>query len=71
MLKKIERFVNEEYVAEVVCNMCGKSVNPEKEEFVHIEKQWGYFSNKDGKTQEADFCEECWDKLCEGFKIEA
>ena len=69
MLKKEERFVKSQVVSEVLCNICGKKINPEAEDFVHIEKRWGYFSKKDGDYQQSHICESCWDSLCGGFKI--
>lgn len=60
----------------VQCNCCGKqfTVNEiEKtiieKEFLHIHKQWGYFSGKDGIIHEFDICEECYDRWLENFVI--
>ena len=33
-------------------------------------QQFGYFSNKDGIRHSFDLCEECYDKLIEGFTVE-
>lgn len=45
------------------CNCCGKEISMNGdmflEEFLHIEKEWGYFSNQDGINLSADVCEEC------------
>ena len=69
MQKKEERMIKTEVVTEIICNCCKKSIDTAKNDFIHIEKEWGYFSNKDGKKQEVDLCEKCWDKITEGFKI--
>ena len=57
----------------VFCNQCGKEIRKQREMFVEdylcVEKRWGYFSKKDGDYHEADICESCWDSLCGGFKI--
>lgn len=57
----------------VLCNCCKKTVQEEgkisKSEFLHIEKVWGYFSEKDGEKQEFDICEECYDKWTAAFQI--
>ena len=37
----------------------------------HAETAFGYFSNKDGKRHSFDLCEECYDKMIEGFAIPA
>ena len=57
----------------VYCNSCGRMMQKQGnmyiEEFVHIKKDWGYFSDKDGITQEADICEECLEKWMRTFRI--
>ena len=32
-----------------ICNCCGRVL--EQEEYINIEKQWGYFSDRDGRLQ--------------------
>lgn len=45
------------------CDCCGKEFAMGKdmfiEEFLHIEKEWGYFSNQDGMNLSMDVCERC------------
>lgn len=57
----------------IICNCCKKIVQEEgklsKKEFLHIEKYWGYFSEKDGEKQEFDICEECYDRWTASFQI--
>ena len=64
---------------QIVCNCCGKrellrdangNERVPKQEFVTVEKNWGYFSNKDGETHRVTVCEECYDKWTAGFAIE-
>lgn len=47
----------------IFCNCCGRELKKQGdmclEDFLHIKKDWGYFSSKDGCSQEADVCEEC------------
>ena len=69
MQKKEERMIKTEVVTEIICDCCKKSIDTAKNDFIHIEKEWGYFSHKDGEKQEVDLCEKCWDKITEGFKI--
>ncbi len=38
------------------------------EDYFHFEKTWGYFSQKDGMTQEADICEACVDRWVRSFR---
>ena len=57
----------------IVCNMCGKNIpvenNIPREDFIEINKAWGYFSRKDGKTWKFVVCEECADRLAGQMKI--
>ena len=50
---------------EKCCNMCGKRIKEEagilKEDYLVIEKKWGYFSEKDGEIHKIRLCEECYD----------
>ena len=41
----------------------------EKVDYIKIEKNWGYFSNKDGISEKVNICENCYDELVKGFKI--
>ena len=45
------------------CDCCGKEFARQNdiymEEFLHIEKEWGYFSQQDGVNLSADVCEKC------------
>ncbi|MEG1140767.1 MAG: ribosomal protein S18-alanine N-acetyltransferase [Lachnospiraceae bacterium] len=53
------------------CQCCGKMARFEnglmKDDFLHIEKEWGYFSKKDGTHHEFNVCEECYDKWVAEF----
>ncbi len=57
----------------VKCNCCGRKLSLHKgvvsEDFVTVTKQWGYFSNKDGREDTFDICEECYDKWTRNFAI--
>ena len=41
----------------------------EKADYVKIEENWGYFSNKDGTCAKINICEECYDEMVKGFQI--
>ena len=59
-------------LVEVICNKCGKSFTPSDSlfpEFLDIEKDWGYGSQKDGERWEFDLCESCIDEFVGTFKI--
>lgn len=51
-----------EYIADIVCNRCGKSCDKSGLfEKVDIFASWGYYSKKDTERWEAHLCEECAD----------
>jgi ribosomal-protein-alanine N-acetyltransferase len=58
---------------EIICNCCGKAISVKDEipgeDFLHIKKQWGYFSNKDGQFQEMYVCESCFGKWTDQFEV--
>ena len=63
---------NSEKVEKVLCNCCGKEIKKEQGYFsdhLHIEKQWGYFSQKDGRKDDFDICESCYDKFVNSFVL--
>ncbi|MBQ2924767.1 MAG: hypothetical protein IJE57_04250 [Anaerotignum sp.] len=56
-------------LSKVICNGCGREIPWETADHFHGEKTWGYFSEKDGRQDGFDLCEDCYDKLTENFKI--
>ena len=61
-----------EMTEKVICNCCGKEIEKNAHgymnDYIHIEKTWGYASENDGKEDTADICEKCWRKIMESFK---
>ncbi len=57
----------------VICNMCGKKLEKDEygyfPDFFHGEITWGYNSNKDGRTDIFDLCEQCYDNFVSEFQI--
>lgn len=57
----------------VKCNQCGRDIQvfdgSRTEDYLKIQKQWGYFSRKDGIIHSFCMCEACFDKLVSGFVI--
>lgn len=55
----------------VICNCCGRKLIVEneivKEGVTRMYARWDYFSEKDGETHGFDMCEQCYDKMVEGF----
>lgn len=62
-----------EKTAGVICNKCGRSLPVNNDiimaDFIEINKKWGYFSGKDGKSYRFILCEECSDKLMKEFVV--
>lgn len=52
---------------QIFCNACGKKLKVyngiPQEDFIRVCKSWGYFSKKDGITQEFIMCENCVEQL--------
>lgn len=57
----------------VFCNHCGREISKNAlgyfQDYVHVEKEWGYFSKKDGERYNFDLCEDCLDHFIESFAI--
>lgn len=55
----------------IYCNSCGKKIKIKnevvQEGIFEAEIKWGYFSNKDGRKDEFDVCEKCYDAIVEKF----
>ncbi|NDO45950.1 hypothetical protein [Clostridium sp. MD294] len=59
-------------VEKVLCNCCGKEITKQHgyfSDYLHIEKQWGYFSQKDSRKDNFDICENCYDKFVNSFVL--
>ena len=59
----------------VYCNCCGKEIQFKEntqialEDYVVIDKSWGYFSGRDGIRQKMNICEACFDAWTTHFAI--
>lgn len=57
----------------VICNQCKKELKCEKgvlkEGCLSVDQVFGYFSKKDGIRHRFDLCEDCYDKLLQGFAL--
>ncbi|MCL2593775.1 MAG: hypothetical protein FWD82_10500 [Defluviitaleaceae bacterium] len=57
----------------VVCNMCGcdmeNTAHCGSEEYISIEKCWGYSSRYDGECHRIDLCQCCYEEIIKTFKI--
>ena len=53
----------------ICCNMCKREIG--QEDYLDVEKKWGYFSGKDQKIYRFRICEACFDSLIGNFRIPA
>lgn len=57
----------------VCCNCCGRQIILEpkeaREDYLYVQKEWGYFSGKDGEIHSFAVCESCYDRMREQFSI--
>lgn len=66
--KQVQRIDTD--TVDVLCNKCGESCKRVHGiECVRLFADWGYDSSKDGTTEQADLCEQCWDALVATFKL--
>ena len=60
---------NRDRILQVVCNCCRRPLPVENgivlEDYIHVDKAWGYFSERDGEKIAFDLCENC--SLQKGF----
>lgn len=59
----------ERVLSRILCNCCGRDIPLDRADHFHGEKTWGYFSEKDGRQDSFDLCEDCYDKMTEKFQI--
>ena len=72
MIKQEAITINTTRAAEIICDICGAPIKKDSfgnfYDHVHIEKQWGYLSGKDGEFDALDICEDCFDKIKNSIK---
>lgn len=56
-----------------VCSMCGNMIRVldggQTEDYLKIEKKWGYFSERDGITHSFCICEKCYNNWIASFQL--
>ena len=57
----------------IICDACGKKIEKNRfnefDDYYHIEKEWGYHSDKDGRHDSYDICSECYDKMLKAIGL--
>ena len=60
-------------IQDIFCNICGEKIHKNDhgyfEDFVSIEKKWGYHSDFDNETHCIDICQSCYKVLLNKLKI--
>ena len=60
-------------IQNLVCNKCGKNIpvinEVPREDYISVNKEWGYFSEKDKTTYNFIMCEKCVDDLVADFVV--
>ncbi len=60
---------------QIICNKCGHVIEIKNdipmEDYLKVNKDWGYFSKKDGTTVSFNLCEKCFDVFLLEMKIPA
>lgn len=57
----------------LICNICGTTIGETdsiiKQDYLLIQKNWGYFSKKDGQRHTICLCESCYDQWISTFNV--
>ena len=68
-----EKTVVSQELEKIYCNLCGNAVNKNElnyfDDYIAIDKTWGYHSPADGETHRIDICADCYFEWIKGFKI--
>jgi len=63
----------ESVIQDIFCNICGEKIHKNEfgyyDDFLSIEKTWGYHSRFDSETHFIDICQLCYKELLERFKL--
>ncbi len=70
-MKVYKMCLKEVPILEIIqCNRCGKEIAiTGYESYFHGEMVWGYGSMKDGRADDFDICETCYDEMVHDFLI--
>lgn len=57
-----------------LCNCCGRKLAVKdgiiREGAFSIDYVWDFFSEKDGEVHHFDLCEDCYDEIVSGFRVQ-
>ena len=65
--------ITAERLSEVRCNVCGRRISPDSahpyQDYLSIEKEWGYDSPYDGERHQIDVCSACYRQWLTSFVL--
>lgn len=76
-----EKVTTEIVVDDIICNCCGQPIKKHAfdvdttkpfdipDDYLEINKEWGYFSDYDYENHKAHICQTCYKKWIDSFKI--
>lgn len=71
--RPLERWGVPKMQEEIKCNCCGQPIKKPDgrncEDYLQVEKTWGYFSSKDLTSDSFIICETCYNKWIKTFAI--
>jgi len=74
---KIREIINSEkqenVIQDIFCNICGKKIHKNEfgyyDDFLSIEKKWGYHSEFDNEIHCIDICQTCYKTFLDNLKL--
>lgn len=71
--KNINIKKQESVIQDIFCNICGKKIHKNEfgyyDDFLSIEKKWGYHSQFDNETHCIDICQPCYKVFLNNMKL--
>ncbi|MCL2565598.1 MAG: hypothetical protein FWE24_07305 [Defluviitaleaceae bacterium] len=71
--KNISIEKQEKTLQDIFCNICGEKIHKNEygyyDDFLSIEKKWGYHSQFDGETHFIDICQLCYKIFLNNMKL--
>jgi hypothetical protein len=62
-----------EEISEITCDKCGADITKNEhgyfDDFLKVDKTWGYHSAWDGETHTFDICQRCYREWMEAFTV--
>lgn len=60
-------------IDDIVCNLCGNRIQRNQygyfDDYISIDKTWGFGSEFDNETHHVDLCQKCYKEIFDNFKF--